>query len=292
MDIDTLYFWERWAYPWWLVVFLFVVALLIARWTSGSFRTRISAFGMLAIAFVLYVGFVWEIWWWVRLIFWIALIVGIICAIVAYFDSEWRGYTWWAVVARRCAYVALAIAVTLFLWEGLVQPFAEWAKHQHWWYGTGDNSSSITHDKSTGPAEPVQSGSTSASPGTASTCPEGSWTMVGGKPVANGVWFKTKSIHSAHTSQQAINAFYDWYKQAVNRTELVKQLAGALYTTYPADLADHGCASESMIAFGKRLNTTLNHSVYYPEGSSIRVVAPGAVEFRVMADTGQLRELH
>jgi len=296
----------------WFLIWLFVAALFCS-WATRYNKTR--PLGILAVLFVIYQGVHWTLWDWAAWLF-VLMCAGLwVLLIVAFIHLFFGGYrerqvhmrrkgqsrrNYWSKRSkehydgddcpvervsstRKLAY-GLAYGLCLLLLVIIVLSCAK---------GLADHGKEEAHESN---SPGVSTGTPTASPttnppGSATTCPVDSWTMVGSKPV-NGVWFTVPSIRSAHTSRQAINAFYDWYKQAVNRTELVKQLAGALYTTYPADLADHGCASESMIAFGKRLNTTLNHSVYYPEGSSIRVVAPGAVEFRIMADTGQLHQLH
>jgi hypothetical protein len=276
-----------WQWGWFL--FWLLVAALFCSWAIRYNKTK--PLGILAVLFVIYQGVHWALWDWAAWLFvvmcaglWILLIAAIIHFVVGGYKKDSLGrpirgtsptLKWVCGLAYVLCLVLVVIAVLSCL-KGLADHGKEEAHESN---SPGVSTGTPTATPTINP------------PGSATTCPVDSWTMVGGKPV-NGVWFQVPSIRSAHTSRQAINAFYDWYKQAVNRTDLVRQLAGALYTTYPAGLADHKCASESMIAFGKRLNTTLNHSVYYPEGSSIRVVAPGGVEFRVMADTGQLHELH
>jgi len=92
-------------WPWFVLVIALIVSIIATR------RLTVRTWGVLATAVVLYLGVFWHMWTWVSLVFWIAVVIGLVGVVLL----QWRTHPWASRLASVGSRVTLAIGVLLLI---------------------------------------------------------------------------------------------------------------------------------------------------------------------------------
>jgi hypothetical protein len=281
----------------WIFVVLLVLAIIDMVITSRE-AGRGSAFGLLAISIVLYLGIVWDLWDWVPVVFWLAWWIGLIAAVICAITG------WLAAVARGASWVAAAIVAILVVVQAIFWPLWNQAFPGHPLGNASTEPSSPTVTPIPTPGEPNPTTAPTLIPGEVPTptTPQPCWTLREHKYCAwamadeapdDNVWFTVPSISKADTKREVKLAFkFGWYSQAVRWAPLLSQLDSVVTGTQAptSELYSGGWSTRQAQVVGDSISSVLTHASYSSDGSFIEVVLPDGDTFWVSGDTGQLSE--
>jgi hypothetical protein len=250
-----------WTWEWWLIAAVVVLVLLAIP------RTRF--FGTLLAILVVYLGCVWNLWFWASVLFWIFWILALIAGLVYPVVVATTSVSWWEVrhtiLSGRVAITFRNLAGLIVLCMIIVSLVAS-VIHVDWGRlftgGIERPQAGPTASSTTSVPSQMPSGSPTTTPKPSPTmaCPQ-TWEVKYADHGSNR-WFAEgiASIQNAKTNAQAAAAAQDW----VHRVESDPiNLSGAisyfLNKDVPqAELVDGKCASETAKSFATQLELKLS----------------------------------